>query len=204
SETDTSFNNGNLESDGYTVSPYFGVLLSDSWSLDASFGFSSIDNDQFRTDPVTGARITSDPDTDRFYFAGNLNGITYIDNWIIGGRIGALFARSKTEDFIESDNTQVGERVTKLGQLRIGGDVAYSYNNWEPYVSALYEYDFQLDEIQLTDGLQPANDSDDVFFSAGLRFYGNTGLTANLEYSKRFLREDFDEDSFTLTIRYDY
>ncbi len=204
SDTETGFNRGNLSADGFTIAPYFGALLSDTWSLDASFGLSFIENDQFRTDPASGARITSDPDTDRFYFAANLNGVTLIDNWIIGGRLGALFARSSTSRFTESNGTQVGKRVTKLGQLRIGGDVAYSLGRWEPYVSGIYEYDFQLDEIRLTSGLQPANDSDDLYFSTGLRFFDNTGLSASIDYSKRFLREEFDEDSFTLTVRYDY
>lgn len=204
SDTDTVFNSGNLESDGFTVAPYAGILLSDTWSLDASAGFSFIENDQFRTDPVTGARISSAPDTDRFYFSANLSGISYLDNWIIGGRIGTLFARSKTGDFIESDGTPVGERVTKLGQLRIGGDAAYSYGRWEPFVSALYEYDFQLDKIVLTTGAQPENDDDDVLFAAGIRYFNNAGLSGNFEYSKRLLREDFDEDSLTLTVRYDY
>ncbi len=203
-DTDTLFNNGNLQSDGYTVAPYTGILLSESWSLDASFGLSSIDNDQFRTDPASGARVTSDPDTDRFFFAANLNGITYYDDWVLGARIGMLYARSKTDQFTESNGTQVGERTTKLGQIRVGGDAAYSLGNWEPYVSGLYEYDFQLDEIELTSGLQPANDRDDLYVSTGLRFYGETGISANLEFSKRFLRQEFDEDSFTLTIRYDY
>ncbi|MDX1518917.1 MAG: autotransporter outer membrane beta-barrel domain-containing protein [Gammaproteobacteria bacterium] len=204
SDTETAFNRGNLESDGFTIAPYFGALLSDTWSLDASFGLSFVDNEQFRTDPTTAARVTSDPDTDRFYFSANLNGITYLDNWILGGRLGALFARSKTERFTESNGTIVGERVTRLGQLRFGGDVAYNYGNWEPYVSGIYEYDFHFDEIELTAGAQPDNDRDDLYLSTGLRFYGQDGLSANLEYAKRLLREDFNEDSFTLTVRYDF
>lgn len=204
SETETRFNQGNLESDGFTISPYFGVLLSDSWSVDASFGISNIDNEQYRTDPASGVRISSNPDTDRYYLSINLNGISYIDNWIFGGRAGVMFARSKTERFTESNGTQVGERETRLGQFRAGGDLAYSFENWEPYITGIYQYDFRMDEIELTSGLQPANDRDDLYFSTGMRFYGDTGLTANLEYSKQFLREDFDEDSFSLTIRYDY
>ncbi len=204
SDTDTTFNAGNLESDGFSIAPYFGLLLSDILSIDASFGLSFIDNDQFRTDPTTAARITSDPDTDRFFLAANLNGLTYYDNWIIGGRMGFLYARSKTEDFTESNGTIVGERVTRLGEFRLGGDLAYAYGDWEPFVSAMYEYDFSLDEITLTPGLQPDNDRDDVLLSGGVRYFNNNGWSGNLEYSKRLLREDFNEDSFTATVRWDF
>lgn len=204
SDTETAFNGGNLESDGFTIAPYFGILLSDTWSLDASMGFSFIENDQFRTDPTTSARVSSDPDTDRLYFSFNLNGISYIDNWILGGRAGVLIAHSRTDDFIESDGTAIGERDTKLGQFRVGGDAGYSYGNWEPFVSAMYEYDFKMDEIELTTGPQPENDRDDILFAAGLRYFGNNGLSSNFEYSKRLLREDFDEDSWTFTVRYDF
>lgn len=204
SDTDTTFNLGNLESDGFTIAPYFGVLLSDTWSLDASLGASFIDNDQFRTDPITAARVSSDPDTDRFFIAANLNGITYLDNWVLGGRIGYLFAKSTTDDFIESNGTAVAKRKTKLGQIRIGGDVAYSYQNWEPFISATYEYDYLLDEIVLVTGPQPANDRDDILFATGFRYFNDSGFSSSFEYSKRFLREDFDEDSFSLSLRYDF
>jgi len=204
SDTDTAFNQGKLESDGFTLPPYLGGLLADNWGLDASFGGSLVSNDQFRTDPGTGARISSDPDSSRFYISANLNGMTVIDQWILDGRIGYLFARSKTEGFTESNGTVIADRVNKFGQFRIGGDVAYSFGNWEPFVSALYEYDFQEDRIRLSAGPQPDNDRDDVFFSTGLRYYSDFGLSGSFEYASRFLREDFEEDSFSLTVRYDY
>jgi hypothetical protein len=57
----TGFNNGRMDSDGFTVAPYFGALLTDSVSVDVSMGYSRISVDQFRTDPDTGDRITSRP-----------------------------------------------------------------------------------------------------------------------------------------------
>jgi len=38
----------------------------------------------------------------------------------------------------------------------------------------------------------------------GVRYFGDNGITGNLEYSKRFGRDDFDEDTFSITIRADY
>ena len=91
---------------------------------------SFIDNEQFRT--FAGNRISSNADTDRFFFATNLNGITYLDNWILGGRVGYQYARSSTDGFTETGigaNT-VAKSTTALGQLRVGGDAAYSFGSW--------------------------------------------------------------------------
>ncbi len=204
SETDTTFNQGNLESDGITFVPYLGILFNDTWSMDASFGYSWLSNDQYRVATGTTTRITSNPDSNRWFYSMNLNGITYYNNWIIGGRAGVLFAENETEAFSESDGTSVFERETTLGELAIGGDIAYSFSEFEPYLGAVYEYDFVFDEIVLTNGLQPANDRDDILLSGGFRYFGKQGLTANFEYSKRLLREEFVEDSIRMTVRYDW
>jgi len=163
-----------------------------------------VPNDQFRIAPGTTTRITSAPDSGRWFYTANINGVTFFDNWVIGGRMGVLFAESETDDFTESDGTTVAERETTLGQLRIGGDVAYSFGVFEPFISLLYERDYIFDEIVLTTGLQPANDRDDVLFSGGFRYFGDQGLTGNFEYSKRLLRDDFEDNSFNLTLRYDW
>ena len=51
---------------------------------------------------------------------------------------------------------------------------------------------------------QPSNDDDDLLFTAGVRYFESSGISGNLEYSKRFLRDDFDEDRISLTVRIDY
>ncbi len=204
SDTDTLFNQGNLQTDGITIAPYFGFLLNETWSLDASFGISLIENDQFRTDPTTALRVTSNPDTDRFFMAMNFNGTSYINNWIIGGRIGYLFAKSVTDEFVESDTSTVGKTKTKLGQIRLGADVAYNFGNWEPFLSTTYQYDYEFDKVILLDDLQPANDRDDILLATGFRYYNDNGFTSNFEYSKRLLREEYNEDSLSFTLRYDF
>ncbi len=204
SDTDTNYNSGNLESDGFTIAPYVGVVLSDFLSVDASIGYTWVENDQSRLDPDTNTFVSSDPDGHRYFFNGNINTLNYIDNWIISGQLGFLWAKSATDAFVESDGTPVAQRDTKLGEVRFGGEVAYSYNEFEPFVSLLYEVDFNFDRVNLPAGAQPANDNNDILFSTGVRYFGNSGLTGYLEYSKRAFRGDIEEDSFSLTIRYDY
>jgi len=202
SDIDTRFNRGNQETDGFTVAPYFGWLLNDILSIDASVGWSWLDNDQFRTPLGTTTRITSSPDGDRWFGMLNLNGATTWNNWILGARTGFLVAKNTTDAFVESDGTTVAEVESRLGQLNIGGDIAYSLGEWEPFARLIYEYDYQLTEITVVGGgPQPSNDDDNFVVGAGIRYFNANGWTGNLEWNKRLGREDFDEDTITITIR---
>ena len=204
SDTDTTFNLGNQETDGYTVAPYFGALLSETWSVNFSFGYSSVDYDQYRTVPVTGVRVTSSPDADRWFGMFNLNGVKTYGNWIVGARVGTLWAKNEIDGFVESDGTAVGDVRSKLGTWNIGGDVAYSFGEFEPFVSATYEHDYSLTELAVTVGPQPANDRDDVLFAAGVRYFGSNNISGNLDWTRRLGREDYDEDTFNLSLRVDF
>lgn len=204
SDIDTGFNRGNQDTDGYTIAAYAGYLLNEPWSFDASIGYSNIDSDQFRTDPVTGARITSDPSAERWFGTLNFNGFKRWENWLIGGRIGLLYARNVQESFTESNGARISQFSSELGQWGIGGDVGYSLDKFEPFVKLNYEYDFQMTEFSSSVGSQPSNDSDNFLFGAGLRYFGTNGLTGNLEWNKRLGRDDFDEDTLTATLRMDF
>ncbi len=201
-DIDTTFNGGQQDTDIYTIAPYFGALLSDILSIDFTVGYSKVDYDQFRV--TTGRTITSSPDADRWFGAFNLNAVTYYDKWILGGRVGALFANSNIDSYTESNGIFVTDSRTKLSTVNIAGDVAYSWNDYEPFINLSYQNDFQLNEITVATGPQPSNDSDDILMTVGVRYFNNSGITGNLEYSKRFLREDFDEDRISVTIRADF
>jgi len=204
SDIDTKINRGNLETDGYSLIPYFGYLITDTFSVDGSFGYSHVKTDQFRTDPGTGAIITSSPESDRLFGMVNLNGIWFRNNWVFGTNIGLLWADNYQEDFIESNGTTVDEQDTKLRQWRIGGNVAYTYNHFEPFLSLNFSRDFKMTEITVASGPQPSNDRDDFLFGAGIRYFGNDGFSGNLEYSKRLDRDNFNEDMINLNVRIEY
>ena len=88
--------------------------------------------------------------------------------------------------------------------ISIAGDLAYSFNEWEPFVNLAYNYDFQLQQVVSVTPPSPTNDASDLLFSAGVRYFEKSGISGNLEYSKRFLRDDYDEDRISLTVRVDY
>ena len=206
-DTDTTFNGGESEIDGITVLPYMGALLPDfglnfDLTFDMGIGYGSLEIDQFRT--VAGTRITSKVDVDRHFVISHLNGFKEFGNFLVSGRVGVIIARDDHEGFTESDGTVVADRQFDLGQFRIGGDVAYSWGSFEPFVSALYEYDYNHEDLVVVGPLQAPNDSDDVALGLGLRWYGDNNLTASLEYNTIIGREDFDSDSIQFFLRADF
>lgn len=206
SDSDTSFNNGSEQTNGYTVAPYFAALLTDIWSVDVSIGYSSLDIDQDRIVPfavVGGARATSSTDADRWFGSINLNGVTFWNNWILSGRLGALWARNSIDGFTETGpGGTFPDQDSKLGQWSIAGEAAYGLGDWEPYARVTYEYDFSMSEVSTFP--QPSNDRDNFLLGAGIRYFSMNGWSGNLEYYKRLGREDFDEDTVSLTLRYEF
>ncbi len=203
-DIDTTFNLGHQDTDSYTIAPYFGALLTDTLSIDFNVGYSRVEYDQFRTLPGTTTRVTSSPDADRWFGALNLNGVAYYDNWILGARIGALWAKSVIDSYTESNGAVVARSRARVGEGIIAGDAAYTYKNFEPFLNVSYQYDFELTKISVTTGPQPSNDRDDILMTAGVRYYDNNGISGNLEYTKRFDRDDFDEDRISITVRVDF
>ncbi len=204
-DIDTQFNGGNQETDSYTIAPYFGAILSDTWSIDFSLGYSNVEYDQFRTLPGTTTRVTSTPEADRWFGALNLNGVTYHNNWIFGGRIGASYARSTIGTYAESNATLVNESQNTVGTASAAADVAYSMqNNFEPFVNLSYQHDFSLSKISVLTGPQPSNDTNDFLLTLGVRYFDKNGMSGNIEYSKRLGREDFSEDRVGVTLRVDF
>ncbi len=202
-DIDTAFNRGNVDSDAFTVAPYIGALIDDTFGVDFSIGYSLIEIDQFRT--LAGTRITSNVDSSRWFVAGNLNAAKAYGNWYLSGRAGLLYAKEEQDAFLESDGTANRARSFELGQLRIGGDAAYAWDAFEPFVSAVYELDYSRNDIVVGPGIaQPANDDDDFLVGAGLRWFGDSGLSASFEWNSVLGREDFDDNTYTFLIRADF
>jgi hypothetical protein len=202
SDIDTGFNGGNQNTDTITIAPYFGTILDDTLSIDFSIGYSNASYDQFRTAGTT--RITSTPTADRWFASFNMNAIKFIDNWILSGRVGSVYAKSVIKGYTESNGVVVSDSRSKVGSVSIAGEAAYSFKEWEPFLNIAYQYDYQLQEVVAASGPQPSNDKDDILLATGVRYFEKSGISGNLEYSKRLGRDNFDEDRVSLTLRIDY
>jgi hypothetical protein len=62
---------------GFTIAPCVGYLFSKRGGVDLALGYSAVETKQSRTD-ANGNSATSEFDSDRWFVAGNLNGLY---NW---------------------------------------------------------------------------------------------------------------------------
>ncbi len=208
-EVDTYFNGGVQDVDGYTVVPYLALRLGENHSLDMSFGYSSIDTDQFRLALVgglpVGARVTSSVDSERYFFSGNFTTNQTYGNWNLSGLVGGLWAKDVQEAFSEDDGTTIAGSNFKVGQWRIGGEAAYAIGAFEPYGRATFQYDFTRTKVTFAPGVAaPKFDRTDVLAGFGVRYFADNGMSGSLEYSTVLGRENYSEDTIQFLIRAEF
>jgi hypothetical protein len=205
SDATTHFNGGKQKLDAFTIGPYFGALVNDWLSVDFAAAWSLTQFDQYRIDPGTGANVTSDPDGNQVLISGNVNVNRALGNWLLSGRLGALWASDTVQAFVESNGTAVSRNESKLGQLRVGAEVAYAAGRFEPYAGGTYEYDYSRSGLVLAPGLpQPSDDDSGLVLNFGVRYYGAQSFSGSLEYNKVLGRSDFSMDSLMLMLRGDF
>ncbi len=206
-EIDTFFNAGEMDVDGYTVVPYVALQVGDQSSLDLAFGYSDLDTSQFRlTGGVPGgARINSKVGSERYFVSANYNTFRDYGEWHVTSQLGVFWAKDQHDAFTESNGTVNGRTSFKLGQAKIGAEVARAWGAFEPYASATLEYDFARTGLPFAAGVaRPQYDPTDVLFGFGVRYFADNGLSGSVGYSRIFGRENYDESTLQLLIRAEF
>lgn len=208
--TDTTFNGGDQDRTGLTIAPYVAVALDDVFSIDAAGGYTGLNTDQTRVDNTVGSIITSEFDADRWFVTGNLNAIKVIDAWVLGARTGVLYNSERQDAYTETGGPtarSIGVRKLDLTQFYIGGDIAYSWGNWEPYGAAEYRNDLSRDDGRAAGGLPAAvgattpDDDDEWLLGLGVRYFHDSGASASFGWLRTLGRDKFSNDTLTLIVR---
>ena len=201
-DTKTTANNGQADTYGFTVAPYLAYLIDDTLSVDFAAGYSRLSHDQARGPQRS---ITSDTNSKRLFVAGNGNwGQTY-GNWYVSARGGITWLSSELDSVTESDGSFVPASVFRIGQISLGGEAAYSYDEWEPYVGATFNHAYSKTRRLFAAGITaPDDDRSDLLINAGVRFFGANGISGGAEYSTLLLRDDFTEHSFQFNVRAEF
>lgn len=207
--TDTEFNAGGQNVDGYNISPYFAYLITDSLSVDVSLSLGKQDTDQSRAvvailpGPVlTVDSVDSDYSSDLNFIASNLTYSAPRGNWYLTGWLGFLVGEKNQDDYTESDSTDVEGQDLDIKRWYLGGEAAYGHEVSETYFGLIYEKDTDVNEIEFDSGEQPANDDDSTLVTLGWRYFG-ADLSANIELSSRVGYEDNSETTISTTLRLD-
>lgn len=209
-DTDVDYNGGATEADGYTITPYLAYLFNDTFSVDVSAGYSSLDYDTDRIDNTNGNTILGSFDSDRWFVAANLNAAKTIEKWYISGRVGLLYTEEEQDAYTERGGPTartISDRDIDLSQFLIGVDVAYNAGPFEPYANLTYLNDMSSDDGSdaggLPGGVETSNNDDDEFQTGiGIRFFKNE-FSGSIEWNKVLSRDDFHSDILMFTIRAD-
>lgn len=200
-DIDTSFNRGKIESNGFTVSPYVGFALNNTWSVSLLGGYSWLTYDVTRN-----TNVTASYDAERWFTAASLDGNYGFGRVSVRPTVGVLYLEEKGDAFRDSSGSQSLESKSKLGRITAGATVGYAFAKVMPYVKLIGEYDFEKN---------PATDLGNGSFShvedfggkvgAGLQFFASNSVSGNIETSYNSLgREDMDvwSTSARLSLRF--
>ncbi len=206
-EVDTFFNFGEMDADGYTIAPYIAMAVGDQSSFDLTFGYSDIDISQFRSagGVAGGARISSKVGSERYFVSSNFTTFRDYGEWHVTTQLGVSWAKDKQDAFTESNGTVNARSNFKLGQAKVGAEVARAWGAFEPYASATLEYDFSRTDLPFAAGVaRPKYDPADVLIGFGVRYFATDGLSGSLGYSRVFGRENYDESNLQLMVRAEF
>ncbi len=217
-DTTTDFNKGNVTSDGFTIAPYFAMLINEYFGFDVNAGYSWISIDQKRKakndagDDYLGYDISSSPDTERYFIALNANGYYKMDKWNFAGTLGYIYAKEDQDGFIEIDGTKsekVSASTVELGQIYLKAEASYSFDSVEPYLNLGYEYDTTYDDENSStfgkyEKYEDNLDKDGFTAALGLRYLLLETLQGDLQAAGIFGRDNYNEYTISLNLRYDF
>ena len=193
SDTDTTFNGGEEDVDGWSLVPYIAAVIYGNWSVDAALGYSDLDVDQ-----QVGA-VSGSTEAERRFAAAHLNyGQTY-GNWNLAARIGVLWAKEDRDAFTDSAGAVTPESSFRVGRFRVGGEISHYLGAWEPFLGALFSHSFQETDVVGID-----TDSSDVLVNGGVRYFGAGGLSGSLGVTALLGRDDTEEYSVNLLLRKEF
>jgi hypothetical protein len=174
SKTDTEFNRGNVDATGYTIAPYLSLGVDENVSLDVVGGYSRLDYDLDRLDPLTGTKITGGTESNRYFGSINLVVDYDISNVLLGFRMGTSYIHENQDSYTESDGTSEAAQKVTVGSGNFGLRIGYNGGAVQPYLGGNYSYDYD-DSGGTYDGRNTFG------VSAGLNITITDGVFFNLE-----------------------
>lgn len=214
-KTDTTYNGGGEDGDGFGVS-LFGVHpLDDRTSIDWAAGYSALSTDQGRIDPAStpGAPdiLTASFDSKRWFATGNVLALQSFGTWLLAGRGGLLYAREDAEGYTEQGGASartVRDRRTQLLQLALGAELAYAAAPVEPYLFLGYRRDLDrdagADAGDLPAGIETQpDDRDEAETALGVRYFARS-FSLSAEWLHTFTRDNFRNDTASLLLRSEF
>jgi hypothetical protein len=127
----------------------------------------------------------------RLFGALNLNYSRWLGNWELSGKGTLIQSREEKNQFQQSNGTLVASSTSGLGQLRLGGQVAYyTVGGINPYAGIAYVSDYHYaDQIPVAGAALPANDRTGWVYTLGVNLFSKGALSGGVQFQKEDRRE---------------
>lgn len=198
----TRFNDGTLDTLGFSVTPYAGYALMDGRLVfDTLVGYTWLDSDTTRN--RSALKFSGDYDGHRIISGGNVTYNHSIDQFIISPSFGIQFAYEFAESFTDSANRTFESQETYIGDIKLGARVGYApVPNVEIFTSHYWLYDtvpWFIDGGSRTDV-----DRDEVQSTWGATYFHDDSLEAGLEVTSSFFRNNNSDTAIIGNVRYTF
>jgi len=210
SDLTTDFNQGTIESLGFTTGVYAGRVVASAFVIAAGAGYVGLDYDRTRSN---GA-ISGSFDGDRVYAFANVTG--YMPSEWLGsqdlslrGRVGFRYSHEDQSAFREN-GTDIGGSTLELGQVSFGGEARYfasveGLDALELFLRAGGAVDVLRTDREPIQGFPtPSGDRTEGTFGLGVVGVITDTLSVDFGYETVFSREDITEHTLSLGLRLDF
>ncbi len=190
----TSFNRGNIDTSGYTISPYVSFGLTKVFSIDVVGGYTWLSYDTDRKDPLTSTTIRGAFDAERMFGAADLVGGWSLNKWNLGGRVGMSYVTEDQDAYRESNGVARAKSDINIGAANTGVRLGYSFDKIEPYLGGTYSYNVSQSGEGTYDGRNTLGGS------LGLNMAVMPNFSVNVE-GRTAQREDISSYGGSATVR---
>lgn len=167
---------------------------------------------RFDSPALLGPALLSSPgtDVDRTILSLSINAVRQFGAFGLGAHAGYIDTRERLDharDATAADIRLAPNRGAATAQRYFGVDARYGLSrSWQLHGSAFYRRDFGRDPGASASafGLGQSFDRDEREWVVGVRFYGGRNFKLNFEYLNTSGRDQFRNEAFTLTGRFDF
>jgi len=174
---------------GISFTPYAAYLINDWSALDLEASYALLDNDV--TIPQGSGNVTNHYVSNRVFVAGNASAYTTIDAFTLRVKFGMLWADNSGPRYTDANGIQAKPPNVALTQAKLGGEVQYTYQQFQPFLDLTAAQDL-TGSGTLNTPFGPASTNSGAKFGlqydAGVRYKLEGGSSFGLQVGGETLR----------------
>ena len=196
----TTFNQGELDVFGGTITPYAGYMFLDgALTIGAQVGYGAFWNESERISGITTVlgsyrteRVMANTDIDVYKNIGD-------SGLVLNGTVGALMVWDYRDTYSESDGTTPLKNDTVLGESKVGANLLFAINDSaQIFGGVTYLYDFLMDQDF---DVQNNEDKDEFNVNLGMDILNDKGHSFTADVTQSLGRKDTKVLSFQVNYR---